>query len=300
MGIGVISLQTSQKRELSGPPFVSGSANNGLSVDTIAGTIVLGNDVGAVGSPAQLLSNREIVTEDALLNLFAIILNSIQTGITTRLNGQDILIAGTGNTTQSISVTGGGAGSTNSVTATGVGGSRNFLGVASGADRLDIETIGAGAIDFIIGGLLTVWHINTATFFTQIGPIQVTDNGATLQVSGDITYRSFLESHGVGVFNIDRDIDSGKIFRNSAATNYTYPNMVGANFRLGFTNGFCCNNVAGLTITASAGQTIRFGSLATSSGGTLSTTDVGAFCRLTLQDSATWFTESFNGAWVLT
>lgn len=42
----------------SGPPFVPTSANNGLSVDTITGKIVLGND--AAGSSAILLSNREI------------------------------------------------------------------------------------------------------------------------------------------------------------------------------------------------------------------------------------------------
>jgi len=44
----------------SGPPFPLNSAENGLSVDPITKRIVLGNDVGAVGDPAQLLSNREI------------------------------------------------------------------------------------------------------------------------------------------------------------------------------------------------------------------------------------------------
>lgn len=43
-----------------GPPFVSTSAVNGLSVDPVSGAIVLGQDVGAVGDPAQLLSDREI------------------------------------------------------------------------------------------------------------------------------------------------------------------------------------------------------------------------------------------------
>lgn len=44
----------------SGPPFPLNSAENGLSVDPITKRIVLGNDVGAVGDPAQLLSNREM------------------------------------------------------------------------------------------------------------------------------------------------------------------------------------------------------------------------------------------------
>lgn len=43
-----------------GPPFVATSADNGLSVDPGSGRIVLGQDVGAVGNPAILLSNREI------------------------------------------------------------------------------------------------------------------------------------------------------------------------------------------------------------------------------------------------
>lgn len=42
------------------PPFASNSAVNGLSVDPVTGAIVFGQDVGAVGDPAQLLSDREI------------------------------------------------------------------------------------------------------------------------------------------------------------------------------------------------------------------------------------------------
>jgi hypothetical protein len=42
------------------PPFAGNSANNGLSVDPVTGQIVLGQNVGAVGDPAQLLSAREI------------------------------------------------------------------------------------------------------------------------------------------------------------------------------------------------------------------------------------------------
>lgn len=58
MGIGVISLVTSQKREQSGPPFVATAADNGLSVDTTSGRIVFGNDVAA--TTGRLLSNREV------------------------------------------------------------------------------------------------------------------------------------------------------------------------------------------------------------------------------------------------
>lgn len=61
MGLGSVGLQTSQKKEQSGPPFVATAAENGLSVNSITGRIVFGNDVAATGNPAALLSNREIL-----------------------------------------------------------------------------------------------------------------------------------------------------------------------------------------------------------------------------------------------
>lgn len=58
--IGGPALQTNQKREAGAAPFLPGTANNGLSVDPVNGTIVLGQDPGAVGDPAQLLNDRVI------------------------------------------------------------------------------------------------------------------------------------------------------------------------------------------------------------------------------------------------
>jgi len=52
------SLNTSRKEDPAGAGFIT-SANNGLS-ENPAGTVVLGQDVGAVGDPAQLLNAREI------------------------------------------------------------------------------------------------------------------------------------------------------------------------------------------------------------------------------------------------
>jgi len=59
------SLSNQQRNEVPvipppGPPFVLNSAFNGLSVDAVTGQIVLGQDVGAAGNPAALVSNREI------------------------------------------------------------------------------------------------------------------------------------------------------------------------------------------------------------------------------------------------
>ncbi len=62
MSIGAPSLATNQRRDPTGamPPFNPLSANNGLSVSPIPGKIVLGQDVGQVGSPADYLSDREL------------------------------------------------------------------------------------------------------------------------------------------------------------------------------------------------------------------------------------------------
>jgi len=63
MSLGKGNIDVNQRREPippPGPPFLLTSADNGLSVDTVSGRIVLGQDVGAPGDPAQFLSAREI------------------------------------------------------------------------------------------------------------------------------------------------------------------------------------------------------------------------------------------------
>jgi hypothetical protein len=284
MGIGVISLVTSQKREQSGPPFAAGSANNGLSVDAVTGKIVLGNDATGITGLAALLSDREIDT-----GAFAVLLNAIAASVITRLSGDTIQLTGTNGAIATIRI------------ATDAGGT-STLDIRNITDIITINAGTVGQIDFQVGQLNpSGWlRVSTTARTAQVGATLVAPNTATWQVTGTLTNRRFLQSQGAGTYNVDRDLDSAKIFRNSAAANFAFPNMTAANFRSGFTAGFNCNSATGITITAAAGQTIRFGSIATSSGGTLSSTDVGAFCRLTLLDSATWFTESFVGAWVLT
>jgi hypothetical protein len=337
MSIGVISLSTSQKREIvpqPGPPFTSDSAHNGLSVDT-AGKIVLGNDVGDPGAPAQLLNDREIITEDVLFNLFAVILNSAFSLIQTRLTGQTIEMIGAPNTSPLISMLTSGAVSNNQIELDNSGGGANTVllnnlvgnnavnlittggrnsvilarttggGLAqfriqSVPDSLEIMARGAGLIDFQINNVNPVWRIETATFRTQFGPTLVAMNGADVQISGTTTKRLFPESHAAGTYAIDRDLDSGKIFRNSGALVLTLPGMVGSDFRPGFYFDVLCNDVSGVTLNAGAGVTIRFGDLSTSVNGTISTTSVGACMRIVIIDSTTYAACFFIGAWSLT
>jgi len=313
MGIGVVALQTSQKREQAGPPFASNSADNGTSVDSTSGHIVLGNDVGDPAAPAALLSNREIITEDALLNLFSILLNSIQTGIGTLLNGQIIQVfsangnaptitatdsaSGFPNITASVS---GGLGGLSTIGATAAAGDVAQLSVArGGTDTLSIRTTGSGTVFFLVGNTVQVWAVDTSTFNQQAGPGLMAFNGAAFQINGDLTHRLFLQSQGAGNYNVNRDLDSNKQFFNTAANTLTLPNMVGANDRPGFILRVNIQNVAGTTIQMSAGQVLRFGSLSSTSGGTLSSTDVGAYVML-VWDSTNWVAASFTGAWSLT
>jgi len=313
MGIGVVALQTNQKKEQPGPPFASNSADNGTSVDAISGRIVLGNDVGDPAAPAALLSNREIITEDALFNLFSILFNSIQTGIGTLLNGQMVQVFSNNGQAPTIIATDGGSGFPN-VTASvagGLGGLATVLATAAagdvaqlsvsrgGADTLSIRTQGSGTVFFLVGNTVQVWAVDTATFNQQAGPGLVTFNGAAFQINGSLTNRLLVQSQGAGAYNVNRDLDSSKQFINSAAATFNLPNMAGASNREGFIFRLCVKAVAGVTVQTFAGQTIRFGSLATTVGGTLVSTDVGAFVVL-VWDNADWITETFNGAWGLT
>jgi hypothetical protein len=57
--VGQSSFQTTANAAASGAPFTAASADNGLSVSAL-GRIVLGQDVGAAGNPANVTTSREI------------------------------------------------------------------------------------------------------------------------------------------------------------------------------------------------------------------------------------------------
>lgn len=75
MSRGLSTLQTSHHKEPSGAPFAAGSADDGCSVDPGTGKIIWGNAVGAVGNPAKLLQNHEI-----MLQAFLFFFNNGQLG----------------------------------------------------------------------------------------------------------------------------------------------------------------------------------------------------------------------------
>lgn len=281
----------------SGPPFPATAAFNGLSVDSVTGKIVLGNDVGDPAAPAALVSNREIITEDVLGNLWALNLNSVVTGINTELNGQAVNIVGGNAVAASMSIVTGAAGNSIYSAQAGAGGVAGFV-MRNGADSMIINADGTGHIFFRIG-LINVWSVNTASFKTQIGPTLVADNGATLQVSGPLTYRELANGFN-GVVNVNRDLDSAKCFFNTAAGTLVLPNMVGANSRIVFILQVIVNNIGGVTIQADGSQVMRVGTEVSSAGGTLVSTNVGSAVRLALINSGTWVAEAVTGSWTIT
>lgn len=354
---GVVGISTSAKQDPApqpGPPFTADSADNGLSVDSITGRIVLGNDEADPAAPAQLRSFRQIDTQTIAGN-FGILLNAGTSLILTRLLGNlieiiggdfsdpEIHVIGTDGSTPTISVqsgdfaigtirvTGGDDSESHIISQATTGSGNNIAEVAAtsginghssvasttqnttgqatltvGAGNTDKLTIEAGVfntgrISFKIGiGIQTI-AINTTTFCTMVQSTEsAAFNGATLQVSGSHTYRKFSQSQGAGTFTLDRNTDSAKVIRNSGALTIAMPNMIGANFRDGFFFDALVNNAAGITIDATAGVTIRYGSLSTSVGGTISSTDVGAYIRVQIIDSTTYNVCFSVGLWSLT
>ncbi len=296
-----VGLGTNQKKEpIAGPPFVAAAANNGLSIDTVSGKIVLGNNVGQAGNPAILLNNREIFTSKAApgpTGPFNIQLTDNRRNALTTMNGNTIAIVSSGAFQgAAINVTSAGA-ATAGIALQSAGGNCT-LAVGNNADIFRISPDGGGHIQFLIGGTFTnIWSINTATFNTQVGNPTGADNGATFQITGTCTYRYFTV--GVtGAVAVDRDLDSGKMFFNSGATTLNLPNMAGANFRPGFCVLATVDNAAGIVFQMGAGQTLRFGAAASTVAGTLTSVTVGSTVRIVLIASGTWVTESFTGVWV--
>lgn len=310
------------------PPFPANAADNGLSVDPVTGRIVLGNDVGDITEPARLLNNREIVTDDPIGNFFALNFNSVNYGINTALNGQDITITGADNTAPFITtqagdnalvlnnIISGDTGQSQLIVQSGdfsqagvdvntgnVGLSYFHLSSTDFDNHFWAKADGQGFINFAVNGAggLDFMRTDVNTLNTQFSNNSMqTFNGATLQVTGPLSHQTLVNGF-TGNRNVDRDIDSSRLFfNNAAAATLTLPNMVGANFRQGFNIRFACNDATGITVQASAGQTIRIGTSATSVAGTISSIAVGSYGRIILIDSTNWMVEYITGSWIIT
>lgn len=284
MGIGLVAISTTQKRELLGP-FALGSAHNGTSIDA-GGLIVLGNDVGQPGSPAKLTSDREIVTNDGAGSAGDVVLqdNTIGAVISQKLFGSGSII-------------------------NGALGSTIIENRQVGTDIFNMAMAGAGSVQWSTGAfggtpcmeLKTVGATDLGHW--QIGaPINITKNPATLQVNGSLSAQSMSRTMSTGTYTVDRTFDSNMILTNPNATGpvtVTLPNMAFSG-TTGFYLTVAVTTALTVLIRAFAGQTIYVGDGAMSSvGGSIRASTIGSIITLFCADQLSWFTGAQMGTWTL-
>lgn len=283
MGIGIVGIQTSQKKRQNGAPFASDAAENGLSVDTVTGRIVLGNDAGAVGNPAQLLNTREIFG-----NGFNIRQRDAANEFTNYNGGSLQIVQPNGQISLTPPVT----------ALSSSGGAAVTLQLDDNTQTFDVELNGAGIGEYKGGGTV-MGRFDPTNLLWQYGPT-LAFNTAVVQINGPLTKRSFISGPSAGAVAIDRDLDTSKLYTNSGALTLTVPVMTGADLRLGFELRVAVLNAGGTTIQLDATQTGLFGGAATTAGGTYGSVTVGSTIKITLVNATTWVAESFTGVWVLT
>jgi len=286
MAIGVIGIQTNQKKRQNGPPFTAASAENGLSVDAVTGAIVLGNDAGAPGNPAQLLNTREIFG-----NGFNIRQRDSATEFT-NYNAGSLFLQNQVVNIASITI------GPPLVTIAAAGGDVPAYNLDDNTSTVEIGLNGAG-LGTIIGNGNRLATYNPTSVLWQFGPL-VGFSNATMQVAGTFSYRALVRGPIAGALALNRDVDSGEIFTNSAALTLTIPVMTGANLRSGYIVGAAVLNAGGIVLQLDATQTGFFGAAATTAGGTYQSVTPGSTIKIVLVDANTFVTESFTGTWVLT
>lgn len=285
MGIGVIGIQTNQKKEQAGPPFVSGSAANGLSVDPVTGQIVLGQDVGAAGDPAILTSVREIPfsgqgiilsdTPSLINTLFFpgfIQINTATSGVI--LDQDSLQIARTSPGSPAIILL-----------------NDTFAQVIQGMDSTGIYTM----VSNLVGQF---GQYNPATGNWQVGNNPGNPgafNGAQLEVVGDLTYDLSVNT-AAGNPAIDDVNDRGRLFINTAgARTCTLPDAP----QVGFHCMFCVRTATNLVVQAGAADHINIANIAGVVGGNATSNAVGSFLHLVYVGGNEWTAASSLGAWVL-
>lgn len=283
MGIGAISISTSQKKDPAGAPFVAGSARNGTSIDS-TGRVVLGNDV--LANDAVLLSNRwvpmagfNIAFVDVAFTIFTeIAADQIRIATATSLteikndafalnrlapgDGRAVVVLGDGNDIATFGMDGNGVFTWNGALA----------GQYGAVDMLN----GRWQIGFNPGGIF---------------------NGAQAEVVGSLTFDYFANIAG-GVQALSEINDKGKLFTDDGgAAIFTLPGAAVAINGLHFK--FCVSSGAGITVQADAATPINVGGAVGTVGGTVSASAAGSYIEL-VYVSGVWVAASVTGAWTLT
>lgn len=283
MPIGVIGIQTNQKRD-NGAPFPAGAANNGLSVDPISGKIVLGNNAGAV--TAALLSNREIPINGFYIDLTA----GIGVGIRFQngsiemntASGAQMIIDENAFQLYRVPATGPAALILNDGT----------LQVQQGMDGTGVYVLVSN-----VAGQFGSYDVANGNWQVGLNPGFPFFNGAKLEVVGNITYDIFVNNTS-GAVSIDRINDRGKLFTNeNGASTFQLPTVSGADVGVHFM--FATVQSSSLTVVADAGNQIEIGNVASLAGGNVTTSQEGSALHLILAEGDRWIAMSAPGAWTV-
>lgn len=285
MSIGAVSISTNAKKEHNGAPFPTGAANNGTSVDSGTGKIVLGNS--PLSNDAELLGNRvipmdgnTIAFEDVPFTVFVRIAgNMIELGTATVAaqlteNGLSVLRLAPGDGQANISL----------------------------GDGTDIATFGMNNLgNFIWNGAL---HGQFGAFDMLNGNWQIgfnpggTFNGAKCEVVGSLTF-DYLSDIAGGPQVLDAINDRGKLYVNTGGAGvYNLPGAATA--IIGLHYKFCVQAAGGITVVADGADNINIGGVQGSTAGSVSSSTVGSFLELVYVGNNQWIAATSLGPWVIT
>jgi len=323
MSVGLGNIQYTSPGKASGAPFTPSSADNGLSVDTVTGEIVLGNNVAAI--LATLLSNREIPMSTFQLQLLWAAAQSLTFGAL----GSGTLI----NAIISNAATLQGQNIQHNVASVFTGyRSKNFnsLGEIEFDLANDINNglfinvlgsakAGANTTIFLVAGAEMRFNAATAAGFirwqTQStnrmvllanGNLRVaansTDATARIQADGTISGDRVVSARNITPVAINLNQERGFFFTNEGAAAlivFNLPAAAAPGVTTGYHYTFYVQDVDGIRVTAAAGDTIRIGATVSAAGGTATSVTIGSCLRLQCINATEWVCESLVGVWTI-
>jgi hypothetical protein len=252
----------------SSSPATVTAAANGTSLSGT--TVVLGNDVSGVAGAAALTANREIALEGFFLNF-------LQTG------GVD---------------------------------PNQFFRIEEGVLRFATDAGGVGSIFFVwedFGGVgsYTIEFGNPgpgAVIETQVDNVAqtvLTRSNGVLVLNGantpgivlvsPTTMKPFVSPETANVVLATDDVSNQYYTNEGAAAGITFSLPIATAHRIAT---FYIQNANGITITAQAGDTIRWGANVTAAGGSINSVTVGSSITLVGINATEWVATSLIGTWV--
>lgn len=253
---------------VSSNPAAAGAVNNmnnGTS-ENPAGTGVLGQNVGEVGNPAVLLSNREIPLSTFVVSL-------------TASDGKEILLGVTPGFFFGVAITG------------------FFDGLADrppAVEFKDSTSANLVRLQMSVSGVFVIENgtFNIATFdFSSPAITFNADLISDFPIIGKMSVSPQTGNFGPGTQ------DSRTIFTNEGAAGAITVTLPSA--AAGFDYIFIVQSANNIVITAAAGDTIRIAGAVSSAGGTATNGTIGSVLRISTINATEWIAREVQGAWVL-